>query len=88
MRLTFMIAGTALLAGCALPSGSWTWAHPDIGYAARNKARDIEKCEKYAEAHQIEGPFSAAGSAHAYGGWGDFDFEFCMQERGWRLELR
>jgi hypothetical protein len=84
----FIAAGVVLLAGCTLQPGQWVWSHPDADYVDRFKSRDIEKCERYAEIHHIEGPFPASGNPRGPGGWGDFDFEYCMREKGWRLELR
>ncbi len=71
------------LSACTPQPGLWVWRHPDPGYARENKGRDIAACEQYALVHRMDGPFSF-DHARDYGGWGDFSFEFCMEERGWR----
>lgn len=72
-----------LLIACTPQPGLWVWRHPDPQYAREHKARDIAECEQYALDNRMDGPFTFENTRD-YGGWGNFSFEFCMQERGWQ----
>lgn len=76
-----------LLSACSAPSGTWKWRHPDAGYEEKYRARDIHECEQYALEADMNGKRQLLRPARDYGGWGNFSFEFCMQERGWSLEF-
>jgi hypothetical protein len=78
--------GLIVSSGCVHPTSTWEWRHPDQQYAQKYKARDIEQCEQYAGIENMDGP-GEFHTARDYGGWGDFPFEFCMQQRGWDMEL-
>ncbi len=73
-----------ILLGCFGPSRQWRWTHPDSGYADLNRPADIAFCEQETLDISTNGPFSVENS-RPYGGWGDFIFELCMEERGWEL---
>ena len=75
------------LTGCDLQPGRWTWRHDDATYAERNRARDIDECEDYAVVVKQDGKIREFRNAREYGGWGSFEFEFCMNQRGWRMEF-
>lgn len=72
------------LSGCFGSGASWNWAHPDPVYAERQRQHDIDFCEQQTSEISSRGPFQSGG-ARPYGGWGDFIFELCMEERGWVL---
>lgn len=73
------------LSGCAHGLTSWVWDHPDPDYALCCKDQDIFRCEGYAKEVAMGGPLHENSNARDFGGWGNFDFEFCMNEKGWRL---
>lgn len=75
------------LTGCDLQPGRWTWRHDDATYAERNRARDIDECEDYAVVAKQDGKIHELRNAREYGGWGSFEFEVCMNQRGWRMEF-
>lgn len=85
-RLPTALMSLLLCASACTPhAGLWVWRHPDADYARQMRARDVAECEQYALDVWMDGPFDTA-TARDYGGWGSFDFDFCMQERGWHLE--
>jgi hypothetical protein len=73
-----------LLAACA-PYGRWEWRRPDGSVDRPQLDRTIDLCEDYAARVSDEGPFRAIPNARPYGGWGDFDFKFCMNQHDWFL---
>lgn len=75
------------LFGCLGQARQWRWEHPESGYAERHRQEDIAACEQEAIDLRTNGPFRPE-NARPYGGWGDFDFEFCMEQRGWELVYR
>lgn len=79
-----LLVGLGSLAGCLSGGPSWTWSHPDPGYAERQRQVDIDFCEQETDEISSNGPFSSA-SSRPYGEWGDFIFELCMEKRGWEL---
>lgn len=83
----FLAATILWLTACTLQPGLWEWQHPDAGYAERYRERDIDECEEYALDADMDGKRHPLRQARDYGGWGDFPFEFCMQQRGWQLEF-
>ncbi len=85
MKWTVILAVLLLSAACAMEPGSWRWLHPDPQYAAKNLWRDIDDCEDFANRVEDRGPFGLSSNARDYGGWGDFQFELCMERRGWKM---
>ncbi len=75
----------AMIYGCSHPKGTWVWRHSDP-HSQIYKSRDIAQCEQYAGIENMGAP-GEIHTARDYGGWGDFSFEFCMQERGWDLQF-
>jgi hypothetical protein len=61
---------------------------PGQGPGGEKKLReDIAACEAYQKAAKTRGPFPATLGARPEGGWGDPDFEWCMNSRDWRLKF-
>lgn len=87
MARILFLSSLLFLIACTIQPGLWTWRHADATYAERHLARDIYECEEYAQQAAANGPRYRVVNARDYGGWGNFDFEFCMQERNWRLEF-
>lgn len=86
MRSALSVAIFFLVA-CSTQPGLWQWQHRDTGYAEKYRARDIYQCERYSLENGMDDDLHELKMTREYGGWGDFDFEFCMQERGWHLEF-
>lgn len=84
---TALAVTVLLLSACTPRPGLWEWRHPDPSYAEKYRARDIAECEEHAREAEMDGRNHLLKPARPYGGWGDFPFEWCMQERGWRLEF-
>lgn len=82
-----LVVTILLFTACTPRPGLWTWHHPDPAYAEKYRARDVEECEEYALDAEMDGRRHLLRPARDYGGWGDFSFEFCMEERGWKLEF-
>jgi len=87
MKYPMVVLLLLLVAGCAWQPGHWRWLHPDAHYAAQYRWRDISECEDYALRVAPNGPPFAVTQARDYGGWGNWDFEFCMEGLGWSLEF-
>lgn len=87
MKCPMVVLLLLIVAGCALQPGRWRWQHPDVHYAEEYRWRDISECEDYAIRVESNGPPFAVTQARDYGGWGNFDFEVCMERRGWHLEF-
>jgi len=86
MGRILLLSCLLLLGACTIPPGQWEWRHDDPQYAESHRAEDIYECEKHAIEEASDGPRFRISNARPYGGWGNFDFEFCMQQRGWHLE--
>ena len=85
MKWILVLAVLLGSAACAMEYGSWRWRHPDPQYAAKNLWHDIDDCEDFAARVEDRGPFGFASNARDYGGWGDFQFELCMERLGWKM---
>jgi len=73
------------LLGCSAATGSWVWQPTTEQALARGKAQTIEACEIKAAEERDDHCFRELLNARPYGGWGDFGFEFCMAQNGWKL---
>ncbi len=80
-----VVLAAVILGGCGHALTAWVWDHPDPEYAQLYRDRDIFECEWYARDVAMDGPLHEFSNAREFGGWGNFDFEFCMNEKGWRL---
>ncbi|PNU21663.1 hypothetical protein C2E25_00070 [Geothermobacter hydrogeniphilus] len=85
MRLLNTLILALLLAGCALQSGSWEW-RPVDNRTGQKVDQDIWECEIFADENDDAVVWRPA-NGRPYGEWGNFNFEWCMQERGWRQEF-
>ena len=85
MKWIVVLAVLLVSVACSMEHGSWRWLHPDPQYAAHNLWRDIDDCEDFAARVEDRGPFDFSSNARDYGGWGDFQFELCMERRGWKM---
>lgn len=83
------LAAAAALWALATASGCvhWRldWTRPDGSGDDRQLASDIAACEEYTRIAEDDHPFQRGRGARAYGGWGSFPFEFCMNQRCWVL---
>lgn len=85
-RAVAWAAGLSLLASCAALRGRLEWRRPDGSEDPLALEQDVAECEELTRiSRSSRGPFHAGSSARAYGGWGDFVFEFCMSRRSWTL---
>jgi len=86
-RLVFLplLSVFAVTLGCAGATGSWEWQPTTEQALAAGKANTIWECEMKAAEEQDDKCFRELVNARPYGGWGDFGFEFCMEQRGWKL---
>ncbi len=71
IRLWSTMAMAVLLAGCAAPSGQWTWV-PAQESGVENLSQAIADCEYYSQVVNSNGNFKGFENARPYGGWGDF----------------
>ncbi len=84
MRIHALIL-SRLLSVCIGQPEQWSWQHADSHYSRKNSERDIYGCGEAAKEQAMDGALHELSNARGYGGWGNFDFEFCMEERGWKL---
>ena len=73
-----------LLLAAACAHERLDWRYPDGSYDRKRLAEDIYDCEEHTAIADDDG-FVAFGGARAWGGWGSFTFERCMNDRGWVL---
>lgn len=81
-RLWFLL----WVACAACGPGRWVWRQPDVPHDPKRLREDIDACEEYRKAAEARGPFGASSGARPVGGWGNANFEFCMNERNWKLQ--
>lgn len=81
----FLTLFALLMAGCLGNSSQWNWKHPDTEYAELNRQVDIDDCEKESLEMGSLTPLRHQ-TARPHGGWGETNFEFCMEQRGWKLQ--
>ncbi|ORJ62065.1 hypothetical protein [Geothermobacter hydrogeniphilus] len=86
MRISMTLFISIILAACAGPRGSWEWQRAPDASEVRNVDTDIWECEIFADENDDDVVWRPA-NGRPYGEWGNFNFEWCMQERGWRLEF-
>lgn len=77
-----VFAGTL---GCTAATGSWEWQPSTEQALVVGKDKTIWECEMQAAEERDDNRFRELLNARPYGGWGDFGFEFCMAQNGWRL---
>ena len=84
---TTLLAGSValLLLAAACAHERLAWRYPDGSYDPERLAEDIDDCEEYTAIAEDDGSFVALGGAREWGGWGNFTFERCMNDRGWVL---
>jgi len=73
--------------GCTAATGSWEWQPTTDQALAVGKDKTIRECEMKAAEERDDNRFRELLNARPYGGWGDFDFEFCMAQNGWELNF-
>ena len=62
------------------------WRRPDGSHDSAQLAEDVDACEEFTTSSEDDDRRVMSGrGARAYGGWGSFPFEFCMNQRGWVL---
>jgi hypothetical protein len=86
MKGLLALLALVLLVSCASHYGRWVWRHPDGSYNSKQLWDDIYQCEEYRKTVEDKGPSNLFSDARDYGGWGDFQFEFCMNQRNWFLK--
>jgi hypothetical protein len=72
------------LAACA-SSGRWAWRQPDGSEDPERLQQDVHACEAYVKTVEDNRWTRSTRGARPYGGWGNFDFDFCMHQRNWAL---
>lgn len=82
--LILVIFTLPAMSGCAPTTGSWEW-QPINGLAlVREKEEVIRNCEIRADEDRGDIFRAELENARPYGGWGNFDFELCMEQNGWQ----
>lgn len=84
MRPLAALVALYLLAPSACVHERLVWRFPDGSYDPERLAEDIYACEEYT-AIADDHDFVTSRGARAYGGWGNFTFEYCMNKKGWAL---
>jgi len=82
LPLLWVFVGTL---GCTAAPGSWEWKPTTEQALAVGKDKTIRECEMKAAEERDDKCFRELLNARPYGGWGDFGFEFCMAQNGWKL---
>jgi hypothetical protein len=77
------LLAVATAAGCA--TGRWEWQRPDGPGEPEELRVDVAECEERARQTEDRRRYRSVEGARPYGGWGNFDFEFCMNQRDWQL---
>ncbi len=75
-----------LLVGCTFQPGTWEWRPTERHTGEQSLAEDIWDCEIFYES-QLDDILEANAFIRPFGAWGDFDFEWCMEQRGWRQQF-
>jgi len=87
MKGLLAVLALLVLVGCStMPHGSYVWRHPDGTYDKNQLWKDIDECEEYRKTIEDKSPYSQMAAARDFGGWGNMNFDLCMNQRNWYLK--